>query len=235
MKNLKIIALVLAIAWQCKHEPFEFKGTSSISNVTVELPPYINENCNSNTVYFIPQIKEIINSNCAIPGCHNSISRKHGVILNTYINIINTGDVDTDKFDPFDSGIYNEMVDSDPDERMPPVPAHLDQYQINLIKSWIEQGAKNNSCISCDTTNVRYTTHIEPMIKNACRGCHNSTTASLSLRDFTNYNSAKLSAPSMLKRMTLEHSNQFFMPLNGDQNPCNVHLIDRWIKNGTPE
>ena len=77
----------------------------------------------------------------------------------------------------------------DIDDRMPPAPEDpLTDQQIEMIFTWISQGAQNNSCNSCDTVNIGYLSHILPLIELKCQGCHSGgePEAGLSLTSYTN-------------------------------------------------
>ena len=45
--------------------------------------------------------------------------------------------------------------------------------QITKLRTWINQGARNNACDRCDTTDYKFSTAIKPLLQNKCQGCHN--------------------------------------------------------------
>lgn len=128
--------------------------------------------CNPDSVYFSQQILPILTSNCAMPGCHDAVSKEEGIILDSYTNTLNTGKIKISN--PADSKIYKVLIDTDVKDRMPPAPRQaLTADQSALVLKWIQQGAKNLTCDSgCDTTNVTFSASVMPLISLKCKGCH---------------------------------------------------------------
>jgi len=87
------------------------------------------------------------------------------------------------------------IVETDPDKRMPPPPrSPLTAAQIAKIQKWINQGAKNNSCVgSCDTTQFTYAAVIKPIMDNKCAGCHKAGNLGGNV-DVSSYNGTKVVA-----------------------------------------
>ncbi len=83
------------------------------------ITPADSSDCDPSTVYFKQDVLPLLQSNCAKSGCHNEESRKHGVVLNSYENLMATieienedDDFDDDRFD--DKGKYrNDDYDDD--------------------------------------------------------------------------------------------------------------------------
>jgi len=223
-----VICLLMAISG-CKHPIPEGPG------VDPNAPPVVVTVCDPNVVYFQQQILPLLLSNCAFSGCHDAASHQDGVILDSYWNIINTGDVEPG--DPYDSDLFEVLIDTDLDDRMPPWPEYnaLPTAQIDLIRNWILQGAQNNSCVGCDTTNVTYQSQIGSLIATRCQGCHsgNNPDGGISL---TNYNQVKNEALFGLLYDAVSHNgNATNMPYNSGQIPeCEIDLIRIWIENGAP-
>lgn len=61
-----------------------------------------NSDCDPDSVYFKQQILPILQSNCAKSGCHNEESRKHGVVLNSYQNLMSTVEIEREDDDDHD-------------------------------------------------------------------------------------------------------------------------------------
>ena len=85
---------------------------------------------------------------------------------------IKTGDVIPG--DPEESDLYQKLVESDPDDIMPPPPySPLDQPLIDSIYNWILYGALDDYCgVYCDTSNISFSSTIEPIINLRCKSCH---------------------------------------------------------------
>jgi len=159
---------VFYLPYSCKHEP-DPTGTINPIDTTGN---NTGTECSKDTVYFVQQVLPLFQSGCAMSGCHDAATHKDDVILNNYTNIMTTGGIVPGN--PGNSKSYKMMIRTDED-RMPPPPAPaMSSTQLALISKWISQGAKNNSCLAsgCDTTNVKYSTHIKPLIQNSCQGCH---------------------------------------------------------------
>jgi hypothetical protein len=193
--------------------------------------------CDPDTVYFENHILPLLQSSCAIAGCHDQNSAADGVILTDYNNIINTGDVEP--LDPEDSDLYEVLVDDDPDDRMPPPPRNpLTSGQIQLVYTWIAQGALNNYCdeIDCDTLNVTFSATVWPIIQNRCFGCHSGASPSGGI-SLQNHSDLVAVANSGQLMGTIRHEPGYAaMPQNGQKlSDCNITQIQLWINDGMPD
>jgi len=221
------LLLMVVLANSCKHPIPE--GPFVDPNV-----PIVVTECDPNVVYFQQQILPLLLSNCAFSGCHDAASHEDGVILDSYINIMITGEIEPG--DPYDSELFEKIIETDPDDIMPPPPnLPLTTAQINLIKNWILQGAQNNSCVGCDTTNVTYQSQIGNLIATRCQGCHSGSSPDGGI-SLTNYNEVKNEALfGFLEDAVLHNGNATNMPYNSGQLPqCELDLIRIWIENGAP-
>lgn len=239
MKKIILLFLVhifivsgLLLPYSCKHDP-DLTGTNNPVDTTG------NPNgtqCSPDTVYFVQQVLPVFQSGCAMSGCHDAISHKDGVILDNYSNIISTGGIKPGN--PTDSKAYKMMVRTD-DERMPPAPSPaMSSTQLALISKWISQGAKNNSCISsgCDTTNVKYSTHIKPLIQNNCQGCHSGAAPGGGI-DLATYSGVKAIADNGKFYGTISYLPGYKpMPKNGSKmTDCQINMVKIWINQGAPQ
>lgn len=193
--------------------------------------------CDPDTVYFQNEILPLLNSTCGTIGCHDPGSAQDGVILTDYASIIRTADVRPGN--PEDSDLYEVLVETDPDKRMPPPPKQpLSADQIAKIEKWILQGAKNNACESnnCDTTTVTFSGQIWPVIQNSCLGCHSGSNPSGGLL-LTNHSQIVAAANSGRLLGSIKHESGFSpMPQNLPQlNDCVITQFQKWINDGTPE
>lgn len=108
-------------------------------------PDYISSPCSSDSSYFVRDVLPILQSNCAMSGCHDAQTKAEGVRLDHYRAVIETGDVKAGR--PDDSEIYQVCVETNSYKRMPPPPrSPLDSAQRNHLRRWILQGARNNDC-----------------------------------------------------------------------------------------
>ena len=191
--------------------------------------------CDPAKVYFQQQVLPILLSNCAMSGCHDVASHEDGVILTTYEYVMATADIRPG--DPGGSELYEMIVESDPDDRLPPAPPpRQSTEQISLIRNWILQGAQNLSCASlCDSTVFSYSAAIRPIISNKCQGCHQGSSASAGI-DLSGY-------PGVLARVTdgklwgaVNHEPGYSaMPKNGNKlTDCELSQIRKWIDAGAP-
>lgn len=225
--RLKATVAVLALASialsQCTNAPTEVDPNANTKD-------YVE--CDPNKVYFENHVLPILLSNCAMSGCHDEASKKEGVILTNYDDVmreVKAGNADG-------SELYEVLVKTN-DDIMPPAPASpLSADQINTIKTWINDGAQNNYCSSdCDTTNLMYTTNIQNIITTNCVGCHQAPNPSAGI-DLSTYSGvAAIAANGMLNGVVTSAANFSPMPPSGPMNDCNISAITKWVNAGYPE
>ncbi len=239
MKGIKLITslTVLTIAffsYQCKHEP-DMVPDEGGNNQGGGNDTTIIHKCDPDTVYFQNDVLPLLISNCSTSGCHDAQSATEGVVLTDYSSVIASGKVKAGNAD--DSKLFEKITEDDPEDRMPPQPADpLSDEQIEIIRKWIQQGAKNNSCESdCDTTNVTFNSTVLSTINTNCKGCHSgvSPEAGISL---TNYNEIVAIANTGQLLGAIKHEPGFSaMPKNANRlAECKIREIEIWIENGTP-
>jgi len=191
--------------------------------------------CDPDTAYFQNDVLPIFISNCAKPGCHDAQSHEEGLVLDSYDNIMATDKIKPG--DPNDSKIYKVLIDNDPDDKMPP-PGNtpLTSDQINLIYTWILQGAKDNYCGggACDTSNVTFSGSVNPILQNNCVGCHSGSVLSGGV-DLSSYNAVYTQAANgNLKGSINGYPGYTVMPLGGQLSECDINQINFWINDGAP-
>jgi hypothetical protein len=223
-----------ALIYACKHEiprnvppPVGGPGGGSGGGNT-------GPTCSPDTVYFVQRVLPIFLSNCAMSGCHDAITRQDGVVLTDYASIMSTGDVRPGN--PNGSEIWEKITETDPSERMPPPPrSALPADQKELIRTWILQGARNNSCASasCDSTNVTYTATIKPIVSLKCQGCHSGSTPQGGI-DLSTYAGVKAKVTDGRLFGAVNHLPGFSpMPKNGAKlSTCELAQIKKWIDAG---
>lgn len=231
-----VLAILLVVS-SCKHEVPQpdpltdtgGNGGGGTGGGTTGIP------CDSDSVYFNMQILPMLISNCSMSGCHDAGSHQDGVVLTSYSSVMSTGEVTP--FDPGDSDLLEVLTESDPDKRMPPPPAApLSSQQIQMIQTWIAQGAKNLNCDGiCDTTNVTWTNTIRPIIQAKCQGCHQGGSPGGGV-DLSNYAGVSGAAFSGELVGTIDHLPGFSaMPKNSPKLPdCDIAKIKIWVNAGAP-
>lgn len=230
---LAMISMLILLIQSCVHEPLVPKDTTT----TPEPPPATEDQCDENVVYFQNEILPILISNCAKSGCHDAATAKDGIILNSYTNVMNSDDVIT-PFDVEDSELYEKITEDDHDDVMPPPPNQpLSSAQIGLIRTWIEQGAKNNACAStaCDTTQVTFANSVMPLLTNKCIGCHSGNTPSGNL-NFTSHQVVQTVGQDGRLIGAVTHAAGFTpMPQGGSKlSECEISTLRIWIDQGAP-
>ena len=225
--SLVTLVLFLMISAQsCKHQP----DVTPNNNSTVATS---SVSCDPDSVYFENSILPLLISSCAKSGCHDAASQEDGVILDNYTNIMKTGRVKAGN--PSDSKLYEVVIETRSSKIMPPPPYNaLSSEQQALIKKWIDQGAKNNKCIECDSVNVTFSKQVTSTLNANCVSCHNASSSSggVSLHNYaavkTNVDNGKLAG-------SINHRIGFVtMPPSGKLDNCNLTIINKWINDGAP-
>lgn len=195
----------------------------------------ITKQCDSNKIYFKNQILPIFQSNCALSGCHDAIKHEEGIILDSYDNIIKTGNIRA--FDISHGDIYERISSRDPNKRMPPPPMNvLSLTQQNLISEWILQGATNDSCDilkDCEVSSVSFMKDVMPIIDKNCKVCHsgNQPLGNLSLTNYTEIKS--IVSNGKLVCVINWNTGCSQMPKGGKKlDSCSIRQIEAWINQG---
>lgn len=241
MKNKSILILlgyiliIIGISTtSCKHDiiiPSDY-GYKGPCNCPTDSIPKVKDNpCNTDTVYFRNVILPLIQSSCAMSGCHDQNSGGEINPLISYNTIKSSGYIVSGSGSA--SKLYKQLIKTDPQDRMPPAPnSALTTDQINLIKKWIDQGAKDNYCNSCDTTAFKFSLNIWPIIRDNCMGCHSGATPakSVSLTNYTQVNA--IVADGRLKNVLTASNGYKQMPTAAKLVSCKILQINKWIANG---
>lgn len=248
-KLLVLLLAVCAIA-SCKHDPYEAK------QIPLAMP--LND-CDPDSIYFQKDVLPIIMANC-VSGCHDEVNASDGVVLTSYNRIISTADVKSGNAS--NSKLYEVLIESDVDDRMPPSPnAALSAENIEIIRKWIEQGALNNACkvetipidtlptdtIPTDTTtndtttagcnpiNVSFANDVTPIFSSyGCAGCHSiaSSGGGVTLETYTG---TKIVADNGRLMGAINHATGFSAMPQGaaKMDSCDIATIQIWINEGT--
>ena len=216
-----VLMLLSCIFSSCVHQPpLDMDGTFS-------------ENCDPDSVYFGNTILPILQSNCAMSGCHDAESHREGINLSSYYDIMNSDVVVIGK--PNKSELIHVLT-ANGNDLMPPQPnLALTSDQISLIQIWIEQGAKFNTCGGCDTSLFAFSANIWPIIQTNCTGCHSGPNPDGGVA-LTNHTQVAASANNGSLMGVLTATNGYnLMPQNSNGLPqCKITQIENWINNGTP-
>jgi uncharacterized membrane protein len=232
MKNKTTYALVSVITtitlFACRHELHSPNGTGSGGGIN---PPPATAGCSPDSVYFFNEIQPIISSNCTMSGCHDNITHADGVNLTTYANILRY----VKPGNAADSKLVNVINRTD-EERMPPPPrTALTQAQKDKIYRWINQGAKNNICLSsCDSNVFTYSGAVKIIMQNKCVGCHNpnSLGGNIDLSTYSGVNTVALNGK--LYGSVAQLTGYSPMPKNTAKlSDCEIRQIQKWITAGS--
>lgn len=225
------VALALVTIAACKHEPPE----GPLLPPDGPGGPDPTQPCDPNVVYFQQDILPLLISNCAMPGCHSSNNPADGIDLTSYASLM---DADVVRPNDLNRKLYRAITDNDADDRMPRPPAPpLSPAQIDMIATWIMQGAQNNSCATagCDTLNVTYSGTIVPLIQQRCQGCHSGATpqGGLNLGSWSVLNA--LANDGRLAASVDHAPGAIPMPPSGPKLPdCNIRQFMIWTQAGAP-
>ena len=215
--SLLLVAVVTLLA--CKHQP-----GAEISNIKVD------HSCSKDTVYFNNTILPMIVSSCALSGCHDPITMEHDIDFSNYAGIMRY----VAPRSLSQSTLYIYMNS----HTMPVAPAlDLTDTQIALVRIWITQGAKNNTCndYSCDSAKITYSGTIAPMLHTYCAGCHNKNAGSGGIM-LDSYASAAANARNgqLIGSVTAMPGFEMMPKYGHPISAGNVAKIRRWIKDGAP-
>ena len=104
--------------------------------------------------------------------------------------------------------------------------------QIALIVKWINQGAPDNFCEACDTSNYSFSGRIAAIFSTSCAtsiGCHSSGSVN---GPFTSYAEIKpfIDNGSIRDRVAVKRD----MPVAAPLPSCDIEVLVKWIEDGAP-
>ncbi|MBI5372431.1 MAG: c-type cytochrome [Sphingobacteriales bacterium] len=187
--------------------------------------------CSPDTVYFVNDIMPLISSNCTMSGCHDAITHAEGVNLTSYdriVRYVSPGNASGSK-------LYKEIIKTGNDRMPPPPMPAFTAAQKALLQKWINQGAKNNSCVGrCDTAVFTYSGAIKPIMDAKCAGCHNPNNLGGNI-DVSTYNPLKTVALNGKLYGSVAHQLGYSpMPKGAAKlSDCEITQIQKWIAAGT--
>ena len=212
-------ALSLGLLASCTHIP--------------PVPDPETQPCDPGIVDFTNEILPMIQSNCAMSGCHVGPNAADGINLSTYAGIME----EVKPGNPGGSELYEVLFETGDDLMPPPPMAALNATQKERIRLWIQQGANETNCAgACDSTSATtYAAVIAPMIQTNCIGCHQGAGASGGVQ-LTNYSEVS-GAVNYLGLVDAVNgvNGRSQMPPSGRMSDCNVALLERWVRDGMPQ
>jgi hypothetical protein len=216
--------VLITLGFACKHEPITINGAPP--GVTPPPP-------GASTICFQSNVLPIFVSNCAKSGCHDAISKKEGIQLDNYADIMRG----IKPNDPAESKYWKSIIDTKPEDRMPPPPdPALSTAQKDSIYKWIVQGALNttNCAVSCDPLQFSYGITIRSILNNNCTGCHGAVSPGAGL-DLTDYNTVKtITLNGRLLGSVNQQAPYKPMPPVGKLSDCNIQQLTNWKNAGAP-
>jgi uncharacterized membrane protein len=228
VSRLLVAATLAVIVWSastgCEHDPI---------NPVDPNPTDTTSPCDPGTVDFKNEVLPLITSKCAMPGCHNSPNGEDGVVLDSYAQIrkeVRPGSLNN-------SELWEAITETDPDKMMPP-PGYpqLTPAEKELIKKWIQQGAKETDCAGnvCDTAAIPSFAEANAIIQAQCVGCHANPygNGNVTLDSYLGIKNA-VENNNLLGALKGVGSSQ--MPPSGAMNACNQRKIARWVAAGMPQ
>jgi hypothetical protein len=213
-------------------------SSSPDTSTTGNIPPPINY---GDSVCFNQDVLPIFLSNCATAGCHNTTSHVEGYALTDYTSIMSSEE-GIIPFNPESSKLFRVVTNVGSGDRMPPPPrSQLTSAQIDMLRTWINDGALNSDCpnSTCDTVNaISFSTQVLPILQNRCVSCHNSSQASAGVM-LDNYAHVQATSNNIrnntsvligaIRRMTGFKA----MPPGYLLDECSIRTIELWIDQGT--
>lgn len=136
MKTITLLGVlfvlsIVSIITACKHNAYEPQIESNDTNkqtIAVDTPSFERD------------IFPIFKTSCASNGCHNATSQRAGYEYSSYTTAVAKG---IKEGDAEGSKVYQSIATTDVKKLMPPGAPLLPKQQ-QLIKDWINNGAKNN-------------------------------------------------------------------------------------------
>lgn len=131
--------------------------------------------CAAEKVDFVKQVKPLLEGSCT--HCHGAKEDKGDFRMHTLEDLKkgNENGPGLTPGDPSKSAIYTTLVlDVEDDMVMPPKKEGLlEKTQVEVIKTWIEQGADWPAGVVLEQTpRIKFEKHIQPILEQNCVSCH---------------------------------------------------------------
>ncbi len=220
MKIIVFILVLVVTMASCKHDPLVFEGPVPLPEGSAEIS-------------FQDEILPLLLSNCAMSGCHDALTREEGIQLTDYSNVLKIVKANN----PGDSELYEVITESDQDKRMPPPPRNpLNQAQIEMVRNWINEGARNTFRPegNCDTVTVSYASTVRLVLDQYCVGCHNNSLSEGGL-NLTIFSQIQQKQTQIYQRISLSRQDPSYMPKGGLLSDCKTNQLKAWIHQGAQQ
>ncbi len=197
----------------------------SCTNAKGPIPEAAQTNDCDTANWYSGKIEPIINTNCAISGCHDAVGSAPGNFTNyegvkLYV----------------DNGMLKDRALIK--KNMPISPVNpLSASQLNRINCWLEHGAPKTSTgattgnTSTCTTTISYSSTIAPLITTNCAvsGCHDSGSGNGDYTSITGLQADALNGKLNNRVVVLKNMPVF--PVN-PLSASDISKIDCWIQQG---
>jgi ribosomal protein S16 len=238
-KQLAIAAFISMSIYACKHEVLNPGAVTPPATDTTTIPNPGSGNgsgAGSTAMCFENDILPIFKSSCAKSGCHDAASKQEEYVFDSYEDIMKKG---IKAGDAQESKVYKIITEDKEDERMPKAPnPRLTATQIDLIKKWINEGAKNttNCASTCNDSIFTYAQAIRPLLDANCVGCHNGGSAAPANLNYTTHAGIKAVALSGRLVGAISHLQGFSpMPKGSPKlSDCKISQVTKWVQAGAP-
>ncbi len=182
-------------------------------------------------ICFDQKVLPILVNKCSNSGCHNPIDKKEGYDFTNYEGVLQAVKPNHAN----SSKLWNNIRFG----KMPPDNSpQLTQEEKNILKSWIQFGAKNTNCsiTTCDTTKSFGFNDIKVILDSHCTGCHNRNNTSGGW-NLDNYDDVKAAVNSGFLIGVIDWLPGYSkMPLFAPKIPnCEILTIKKWINDGMPQ
>lgn len=179
---------------------------------------------------FQRDILPVLQSSCAISGCHDAASHRGDYVFTDYTNTMQA----VVSGNPAESKLYEVITTSESEDKMPPSPYQaLTSASIDSIYRWISYGAPDEDCgDACDTiSTVTFSGVVWPIIEKNCRGCHSGASPGGGVL-LTNYNEVAAQASNGKLTGVLRDGTYVLMPPGGALSECNIRQVEIWVDAG---
>lgn len=140
-------------------------------------------------VDFATEVAPILESSCALAGCHGGPAGQADLVLEpdvAHANLVgvaasNSSKVRVEPGDPDASFLADRILATNGASIMPPIGDPLPQDQIDTVLCWIEQGAEQAAADPCE--GVTFEKDVEPVFASTCAlsNCHKGPDGTLGL------------------------------------------------------
>lgn len=208
--------------------------------------------CAAEKVDFVKQVKPLLEGSCT--HCHGQKEDKGDFRMHTLEDLKkgNENGPGLTPGDPKKSAIYTTLLlDLEDDMVMPPKKEGLlEKSQIEVIKTWIEQGADWPAGVVLEQTpRIKFEKHIQPILEQNCVSCHDDKKSkgdwiiTTKKQAFESGENAPNIVPFDLKQSAIYHLTTLaadedeLMPPKKSGGPLSkedINFLKLWIEQGAP-